>query len=58
MGRLEKRELFLTEIVKQVPDFHKQRRAIWSQFDLAYYEMKETVSFDINLDKFIIAMAY
>lgn len=57
-SNLEKREAFIAKIEQKVPDFHKQRRAIWSIFDLTYYEMKEDVSFKMDKDKVIVATAY
>lgn len=55
---LESRKKFLNEITTVVPDFHEQRRALWSSFYLAYYEMKEDTSFDINPEKILVATAY
>ncbi len=57
-GSIEKREQFLAEIEKEVPDFHEQRRNLWSYFGLTYYEMSNDVSFEINRDKFTIVTAY
>ncbi|GAA4279341.1 hypothetical protein [Aquimarina mytili] len=55
---LQNREAFIAEIETFVPDFHKQRRDIWSIFNLVYYEMPQDTSFKINKDKFIVATAY
>ncbi|MEW7289318.1 hypothetical protein [Aquimarina sp. 2304DJ70-9] len=55
---LENREAFIAEIETFVPDFHKQRRDIWSIFNLVYYEMPNDLAFEINKDKFIVATAY
>lgn len=55
---LASRKKFLNEITTEVPDFHAQRRAMWSSFYLAYYEMKEDTSFEINPEKVIVATAY
>ena len=55
---LASRKKFLNEIINEVPDFHEQRRALWSSFYLAYYEMKEDTSFVINPEKTIVATAY
>jgi len=57
-GSLEKREKFLTSIEKEVPDFHEQRRALWSIFNLTYYEMPTDVSFQIDKNKVTVATAY
>lgn len=55
---LASRKKFLNEITTKVPDFHEQRRAMWSSFYLAFYEMDKDVSFDINPEKVIVATAY
>ena len=55
---LASRIQFLNKIEEKVPDFHEQRRAMWSLFNLAFYEMTEDVSFEINPEKIIVATAY
>jgi len=55
---LKSRENFLTQIAKEVPDFHEQRRKIWSFFGLRYFEIREDFSFKINRDKYHVATAY
>lgn len=55
---LQSRKKFLNEITTEVPDFHEQRRAMWSLFNLAYYEMKEDISFDLNPEKVLVVTAY
>lgn len=55
---LASRKKFLNEIVNEVPDFHEQRRAMWSSFYLAYYEMPKDVSFEISSEKILVATAY
>ncbi|WP_350286695.1 hypothetical protein [uncultured Croceitalea sp.] len=55
---LNSRKKFLNEITTKVPDFHQQRRAMWSTFYLAYYEMENDVTFEINPEKVIVATAY
>lgn len=55
---LSSRKKFLNEITTQVPDFHDQRRAMWSSFYLAYYEIGKDISFDLNPEKVIVATAY
>ena len=54
----EKREGFLSEIENLVPDFHEQRRDIWSIFNLTYYEMSQNISFTISTEKFNVVTAY
>ena len=36
---LNGREKFLQDIQKTMPDFHEERRNIWSTFNLTYYEL-------------------
>ncbi len=55
---LENREKFLDEIVGFVPDFHQQRRDIFSIFNLTYYEVPENTSFDIDTSKYNVVTAY
>lgn len=55
---LAQREQFLAEIETHVPDFHEQRRNIFSDFHLTYYEMPEDISFEIDKSKTIVATAY
>ncbi|MEM8526798.1 MAG: hypothetical protein AAGG68_19310 [Bacteroidota bacterium] len=55
---LEKREQFLTDITKSVPDFHEQRRSMFELFALTYYEMQEDISFEIDREKLVVVTAY
>lgn len=55
---LEKREQFLVDIEEKVLDFHQQRRALWSNFELTYFEMPQDVSFEINRNKVNVVTAY
>lgn len=54
----EKRKGFLDAIVPEVPDFHKQRRAIWTYFSLTYYELPRDISFTINRSKYNVVTSY
>lgn len=45
---LDKRESFLSNITKEVPDFHQQRNALFSYFNLIYFEMPNDISFTIH----------
>ncbi len=54
----EKRENFLADITKRVPDFHQQRRALFPYFDLTYYEMKQDFTFSINREKYNVATSF
>ncbi|AXT61505.1 hypothetical protein D1816_14465 [Aquimarina sp. AD10] len=55
---LESREKFLAEIETEVPDFHKQRRDIWSIFNMTYYEMTKDISFEIDRNKYNVVTSY
>lgn len=55
---IEVREDFLTEILKEVPDFHERRRKIWSYFGLQYFEIKEYLSFEVYREQYQVATAY
>ena len=52
------REGFLNNIVNRVPDFHEQRKALFSYFGLTYYEMQKDLSFSVDTDKYIVAAAF
>lgn len=54
----DKREAFLKAIVPAVPDFHGQRRAIWSYFTLTYYEMMADTNFSIDRSKYNVVTSY
>lgn len=54
----EKREGFLANISKRVPDFHAQRRALFEYFVIAYFEMPSDVQFSINKDKYNVTTAF
>jgi len=55
---LEKREAFLTEILKEVPDFHERRREIWSYFGLRYFEIQADLTIEINREAYHAATAH
>ncbi|WP_299258632.1 hypothetical protein [uncultured Aquimarina sp.] len=55
---LKNREQFIAEIEEKVPDFHIQRRNIWSLFNLTYYEMPKDISFKIDRSKYNVATSY
>lgn len=54
----EKREGFLANISERVPDFHEQRRAIFTYFALTYFEVSEDLQFSINSDKYNLATSF
>lgn len=55
---LKNREDFLTQIIKEVPDFHERRRKIWSFFGLKYFEIQQDVTINIDRKKFHVATAF
>jgi len=55
---LKNREQFIAEIDNVVPDFHQQRRTMWSIFNLTYYEMPRDISFKIDKSKYVVATSY
>ena len=54
----QKRERFLVDIDKRVPDFHEQRRVLFPYFDLTYYKMQKDVSFSINRGKYNVVTSF
>lgn len=54
---VEKREGFLKNIAKRVPDFHQQRRDLFPYFGLTYYEMNKDLKFSVDTSKFNVATA-
>lgn len=57
-SNLKLREEFLTQIIKEVPDFDERRRKIWSYFGLRYYEIQEDLSLTIDRSKYHVATTY
>lgn len=55
---IAKREQFLAEIETHVPDFHQQRKNMFSLFHLTYYEMPTDVNFEIDKNKVVVVTAY
>ena len=49
---------FYEKIVETMPDFFEVRRDIWSRFDLAYFEIEEDLTFEVNPNKFNVFTAY
>jgi len=54
---ITKRETFLEDIVDHVPDFHQQRREIFTYFSLTYYEMPMDLTITIDESKYNVATA-
>lgn len=55
---LKGRKDFLANIGDDMPEFHQERRNIWSSFNLTYWEMKNDLTFSVNPDKFNVATLY
>jgi len=55
---IRKREGFLNNIVKRVPDFHEQRRGLFEYFGLTFYKMEKDIKFSVDSDKFNIGNAF
>lgn len=55
---LKQRKDFLVNIESEMPEFHQERRKIWSSFNLTYWEMKDDLSFTVNSEKFNVATLY
>ncbi len=54
---LKVREDFIPKIEKVVPDFHEQRRDIWSIFKLAYYPLENDLNISIDPGVYNVAFA-
>ena len=54
----EKREGFLENIVKRVPDFHQQRRKLFEEFALTWYVIPEDLEFSVEASKFHVATSF
>ncbi len=54
----KKRKEFLKTIVQAVPDFHEQRRAIWTYFSLTYYEVPKETIVTIDRSKYNVVTSY
>ncbi len=54
----DSRSNFYDQIIKTMPDFFEVRRDIWSRFDLAYFEMEEDLTFEVDPNKFNVFTAY
>jgi len=54
----EKREGFLENITKKVPDFHQQRRDLFPIFQLTYYELDKDTEFSINTAKYNVVTSF
>ncbi|WP_010178786.1 hypothetical protein [Aquimarina agarilytica] len=54
----EKREDFLKNITTKVPDFHEQRRQLFTYFGLTYYEATKDLEFSVNTKKLNTATSF
>ena len=52
-----KRQGFLTDITQRVPDFHQQRRELFTYFGLTYYVMDRDLHFSIDTSKHNVVTA-
>jgi len=57
-GSVKKREDFLLNVEKEVPDFHEQRRALFTNFELTYYEINKDLKFSINKEKYNVVTSF
>lgn len=55
---LEPRSTAMAAIEKEVHDFHERRKAIWTSFNITYFELQEDVSFEIEENKYYVVSAY
>ncbi len=55
---LDSRSSAMATIEKEVPDFHDRRKAIWTSFNITYFELQEDVSFEIDEHKYYVVSAY
>lgn len=55
---LAKREGFLLHISDRVPDFHQQRRDLFTYFGLTYYEMQKETQFSLSKSKYKVISAF
>ena len=55
---IKKREDFLKNIVSRLPDFHEQRKNLFTDFVLTYYELEKDVSFHVNKEKYNVATSF
>jgi len=52
------RQAFQEVILDKVPDFHEQRRTIWSYMGIQYFEMPHDLSLIIDRGRYHVATAY
>lgn len=55
---LDTRSSAMATIEQEVPDFHDRRKAIWTSFNITYFELQEDVSFEIEEHKYYVVSAY
>lgn len=53
----EKREGFINNISKEVPDFHQQRLDLFKHFDLTYYVMPKDITFSLQKERIKVVTA-
>ena len=55
---IKKRKEFIQAIEKDLPSFHKQRRALFTYFGLVYFEIDKELQFSIQKDKVNIVTSF
>lgn len=55
---LENRENAMRILIKEVPNFHQIRRALWTTLFSTYFEIEEDINFSIKQGKFYVVTAY
>ncbi len=55
---IKKRKEFLRVIENEVPDFHRQRKELFTYFGLAYFEVENNVDFSIYKNKFNVVTSF
>lgn len=46
------------ELIEKVDGFHQMRRDIWTNFNVAYYPLREDLSFNVDMSRYNVATAY
>ena len=52
------REQGVVALETELGDFHEQRRAIWSSFNVTYYELQEDIAFTTDSAKYYVATMF
>ena len=54
----EIRDQCLVDLEEKVDGFHEMRRSIWTNFNVAYYPLKEDLNFTVDMSRYNVATAY